>query len=258
MLDSSPMSDRKGVTCGTHGESPATFACRHLTRGVGCGYHASVDDPSDQWPDAWCDLCEEAFQTQGEWNDLSEKVADVKLMCSHCYDAARARNVQPPRLARGTRALLDATEAAALCHHATHEMQAAQAASEKRWGWGAMASWHFDDKASTLTFSDPTSPSIIADIRLVGSYSTRSNTFQWAWETFDDCAPDAREIARLRIFGEVRGLAKLTTATWNCDEAEGWEMASLAGYVLGTEAIYRAPFDHQRWFMLLSNLRHLN
>jgi hypothetical protein len=259
MLGSSPMSDSKRVTCGEHGETPATFACRHLTRGVACGYHASADDPGDQWPDAWCDLCEDAFQAEGgEWNDVSEKVADIKLMCTGCYDAARMRNAQPPRLARGARAQLSATEAAALFHHATHEMQAAQEASQKRWGWNAMAGWNFDDKAGTLTFSDPSRPSIVADVRLVGSYSTKSNTFQWAWQTFDECAPEAHEIARLRIFGEVRGVAKLTTATLKCDEAEGWEMASLAGYVLGTEAMYRAPFHHQRWFMLLSNLRHTN
>jgi hypothetical protein len=139
---------------------------------------------------------------------------------------------------------------------ATHEIQRLQEASQNRWGWNAMANWNFDDKASTLTFSDRTRPSIIADVRLVGSYSTKTSTFQWAWQTFDECASEARDIARLCIFGEVRGLSKLTTPNWKCDEAEGWAMASLAGYVLGTDALYRAPFDHQRWFMLLSNLRH--
>lgn len=253
------MSDSKLVTCGAHGETPSTFACRHLARGVACGYHASVEDPADKWPDAWCDRCDEAFRAAGdEWNDESERVADVKLMCTHCYEAARTRNRQPPPLARGARARLSADEADALFHHATHEMQAAQAASDKRWGWNGMAKWNFDDEANTLTFSDSAHPSIIADVRLVGSYSTKSNTFQWAWATFDECAPEVHDISRLRVFGEMRGLAKLTTANWKCDEADGWEIASLAGYLLGTEAVYRAPFDHQRWFMLLSNLRHEN
>jgi hypothetical protein len=39
------VSDSELVTCGTHGTTPSTFACRHLTRGVACGYHASVEDP---------------------------------------------------------------------------------------------------------------------------------------------------------------------------------------------------------------------
>ena len=64
------------------------------------------------------------------------------------------------------------------------------------------------------------------------------------------------EQARGRNYRQVEQmLAALTTDTRQCDEADGWEMASLAGYILGTDAIYRAPFAHQRWFMLLSNLR---
>jgi hypothetical protein len=179
-------------------------------------------------------------------------------MCTHCYEAARARNQLPPLHARGQGARLTANEGDTLIHHATHEMQAAQAASDKKWGWNGMAKWDFDGDASTLTFSDPARPSIVADVRLVGSFSTKSNTFQWAWETFDEGAPEGRPMGPLRVFGEVRGLVKLTTANWNAEEVDGWEMASLAGYLLGTEAIYRAPFDHVRWFMLLSNLRNTN
>lgn len=250
------VSDGERVTCGTHGETPATFACRHLTHGIACGYHSSADDPLDQWPDAWCDLCEEAFRAQGgQWNNVSEAVADIQLMCTGCYDAARTRNVQPPQFARGARTQLTSTEAATLFHHATHAMQSIQDASANRWGWNTMASWNFDDMANTLTFSDPARPAVTADVRLVGSYSTKSNTFQWAWKTFDECALEARDVARLRVFGEVRGLEQLITPTRNCDEAEAWEMASLAGYVMGTDALYRAPFAHQRWFVLLSNLR---
>lgn len=93
-------------------------------------------------------------------------------------------------------------------------------------------------------------------VRLVGSYSTKSNTFQWPWETFEEDTLEAQAISLLRVFGEVRGIRKLTTAKWECEEAEAWEMTSLAGYLLGGEALYRAPFDHLRWLMLLSNLRH--
>ena len=246
------------IECATHGTTPCTFACQHLTFGVACGYHAGADDPSDKWPDAWCDLCADTLRAAGgEWNEKAEKVAGIELMCSGCYEAARARNEHPPRHARGARTRLTKKETAALLLHATHEMQAAQAASDQRWRWNAMATWRFDDAASTLTFSDPASEAVIADVRLAGSYSTRTKTFQWAWETFDDGAPQARDVSRLRVFGDVRGIAKLTTPNWKCDdEVDGWEMASLAGYLLGAEALYRAPMQHVQWFMLLSKLRH--
>lgn len=92
-------------------------------------------------------------------------------MCTHCYDAARARNEYPPMLARGARAALTSSEFDKLVHHATH----------------------------------------------------------------------------------------VIPATRDCEEVDAWEMTSLCGYLLGTEAVYRAPFDEQqRWFMLQSNLRYSN
>ena len=66
------MSDAQKIICGAHGETPATFLCQHLSAGVACGFHVA-DAPGDPWPDAWCDLCEEAVQaTEGEWTDESE------------------------------------------------------------------------------------------------------------------------------------------------------------------------------------------
>jgi hypothetical protein len=253
------MSESKRVVCGKHGETPPTFACWHVTRGIACGFHASSEHPDERWPDAWCDLCEEAFQAAGgEWNDVSERQAAVQMMCTHCCETARDRNQRVPPLARGAAARLTAEASSALIRHAVHAGQAIQEVANGRWGWRGMARWDFDDKTSTLTFSDPRRPNLIADVRLVGSYSTRSGTFQWAWQTFDEAAPDAEAVSRLRVFGEVRGISHLTTPKIECDESHGWEMAALAGYILGAEGLYRAPIDHQRWFMLLSNWRVVN
>ena len=173
------MCESKRAVCGKHGETPTAFACWHVARGVSCGFPASGKTPDEKWPDAWCDLCEEAFQAAGGvWNDLSEKQAAIQVMCTHCYEEARDRNRRVPPLARGAAASLTDDEASELIHHAVHAGQALQEASDKRWGWRGMARWDFDHKASTLTFSDPKRPTAIADVQLVGSYSTKSGTFQ--------------------------------------------------------------------------------
>src|SRR5262249_54693015 len=151
----------ESVICGAHGETPATFMCRHLATGAACGFHASADDPEDRWPDAWCDLCEEAFQAEGgEWNDVSEAGLGIKLQCTHCYEDARARNVRVPALARGAATHLSDKEQTALVHHAVHALQAIQEATDGRWGFIGMARWNFDNHSRTLTFSDPQRPTL--------------------------------------------------------------------------------------------------
>ena len=248
------------MICGAHGETPTTFMCRHVATGVACGFHAAVDDAEDRWPDGWCDLCEEAFQDAGgEWNDVSSACLEAVALCTHCYEAARARNQSVPPLVRGARAHLTDEEQAALIHGAVHVLQDIQAASNRQWHFSGSGRWHFDEEPRpTLTFETLGHPTVIADVRYVGSYSTKSQTFQWAWATFDEGADQAVDIARLRVFGEVRGIARLTTPNWASDETDGWEMASLAGYVLRAEGLYRPPFDHLLWFMLLSNFRHVS
>jgi hypothetical protein len=254
---SAGMSESKTVICGAHGETPATYMCRHVAHGSACGFHASAEDPSDRWPDAWCDLCDEAFQAAGgEWNEASEASLDAKLLCTHCYADAQARNVRVPHLVRGASTRLTAAEQDALLHHAVHDQQAIQAAADDRWGFIRMARWDYKPETRTLTLSDPDKPTVIANVRHVGSYSTKSESFQWAWATYEPGAAEVEDISRLRVFGEVRGITRLTTPNWPADETDGWEMASLAGYILGAEGVYRPPFDHLRWFMLLSNLRH--
>lgn len=245
------------LICGAHGETPATFVCRHVADGVACGFHANPPAPDDPWPDAWCDLCEEAFQRGGgEWNEQNEGATDIKVLCTHCYEAARERNSKIPRLARGHAARLTEKEASRLIHRAVHAAQALQEKSDKKWRWQSMGRWDFDGEAGTLTFSDRSRATVVADIQLVGSYSKRSNTFQWAWETLGEDDSDAEVIARLRVFGEVRGIDQLTTPNWECDETTGWEMTALAAHVLGASGVYLAPMKrHLYWFMLLSNWR---
>jgi hypothetical protein len=126
-------------------------------------------------------------------------------------------------------------------------------------GWGDLGRWDYDADLGTLAFSVPQhEPSVVADVQLVGSFSTNTGTFQWAWETLDAADPQARAASQLRVFGEVRGFRRLTTASWPATETDGWEMTALAAYLCGADGFYRAPFDHLYWFMLLANWRRLH
>ena len=87
------MSDREHmVICHVHGVSYATFICQHLHFGQGLGFNQATEDPSDLYPDAWCDTCDALLQQEGEWTERLRTFADLTLLCAGCYDEVQERN----------------------------------------------------------------------------------------------------------------------------------------------------------------------
>jgi hypothetical protein len=243
------------LICGAHGETPVRYACRHVAGGVACGWHMADDDPEV----GWCDGCEERLEAAGEWT--SEHGKDLVVLCTYCFDEARTRNERLPDLVRGRAARLTPEEQRTLIQHAVHDTQARQKAADARWDLGMVvrpgvnARWDYDHDRRTLSFSNDGVAHAVADVRLVGSYSTKSSSFQWSWVLYETGDPFVRGIDDLPAFGVVRGIDKLSCERWDCEIVDAWEMTALAAYVVGCEAVYRAPFDHLYWFMLLDNFR---
>ena len=187
---------------------------------------------------------------------------DLVILCTHCWDEARARNENVPEFARGKNARLTEAEQHQLIHHAVHHLQAVQERAQARWqiGLGTSAKtfmrWDFDEDSRSLTFSEDGRPRVIAQVQMVGTYALKSGTFQWSWHTYGDrCDPIVGGLADLEGFGEVRGIERLQKVWWECDPDEGWEMTALAAYLFGCDAAYRAPMEHVNAFMLLSDMR---
>ncbi|HEY3360205.1 MAG TPA: hypothetical protein VGQ83_43540, partial [Polyangia bacterium] len=250
------MSDRnERVEC-DHGDGVATFVCRHLRDGVACGYHCGDDDPDDRWPDAWCDACEVARVREGGWNDAAEGEADISLVCQHGYEAAKERNARiPPPLAPGALGL-SAAAVRGLVEHASAWTRERQADAQREFDLGAHERWGADYAAARFTLGAPEHPTIVADLQLVGTFSKKTNSWLWSWNNEAIEPHLSEEVARLRALGEVRGIALLAQAYQeNVEEVDAWERASLACYLLGHQAVYRAPMDHRFLFMLLKNLR---
>lgn len=87
--------DNRRVHCERHGLKRPAFVCRHLVTGAGLGFVEPFGeqdaDASDEQA-AWCDRCEEARLAGGGWTPASEAAAGISLICSDCFEAARARN----------------------------------------------------------------------------------------------------------------------------------------------------------------------
>lgn len=69
--------------------------CQHLAASVRDGptnLGFVVPDPQEDEPQAWCVACETVRDAEGEWNDRSEAVAAVTMICAGCFEDARALN----------------------------------------------------------------------------------------------------------------------------------------------------------------------
>jgi len=86
----------KIVHCQIHGDRREAYVCDHLLRGSRQGFFAA-DEPENPHPDAWCSVCDQIRSTHGgadgEWNEKSEALLKVRLVCGDCYEEIKARNV---------------------------------------------------------------------------------------------------------------------------------------------------------------------
>jgi len=84
------------IQCETHGESQKAYVCVHLSReSHGLGFNRNNPNKENSWPDAWCDACESIREEHGGWDESSEKLTEIVLVCSGCYERARICNVRP-------------------------------------------------------------------------------------------------------------------------------------------------------------------
>jgi hypothetical protein len=250
------MSDAaKRVHCKLHSETPATFVCRHLRFGVGCGFHCSSADPGDRWPDAWCDSCEAAFQRHSEWRDSNEP--EISLLCTGCYEVARARNSYVPAPLVSGQLTVSDKEFAELAHQSCERSKLRQEAAKQAWPkFVAAKRWYLDEETRTIRFfDDPTREALVADATITGSFSRRSDSWMWVWANEEYADAERAKVAPVRVFGEVRGIEKLHTGHWAAEEIDGWEVTQIAADLLGAAAIYRVPVGHMFVFMLLNDFR---
>lgn len=137
-----------------------------------------------------------------------------------------------------------------------HEyMTLCQERLRKEFKLGEWPRYDWDQDTATLIFSDQSGPRVVATIEFVGSISTRSNSWLWAWanDSLDERVKG--RINKVREFGAERGLDQLTESLWEADEIDGWEMTSIAGRVLNAQGSYRTPKDSGFTYMLMMDIQ---
>jgi hypothetical protein len=80
----------KKVDCERHGKRFYAFVCQHLLVDKKIGFWEPFESDSTKEYEngelnAWCDECDKILMEQGEWNDISEGFAQIKLVCDICF-----------------------------------------------------------------------------------------------------------------------------------------------------------------------------
>lgn len=244
------MSDSENkVECNTHGTTDATFLCRHLVEGENLGFNIGYDpeNPDALCPDAWCDECEKVLDAEGAWNENSEKFADIKLLCSHCYEQIRERNwIQDDDvyhdLVRNSFSFIEPRHKEFLSKY--------KAGEHERWDWY--------QETAKLIFSHKGKPQVEADIHFSGTYSTKSETWMWAWanESLDERVKSSSR--QVKEIGEDLGLKQLVAGRYSATEVDGWEMTSVLAKHLNAIGVYRTQSDNGFIYMVVTKAKWIN
>ena len=83
------------VSCGSHGERVSAVVCAHMLqpRPYPAGFIENSSDPNDL--QAWCHLCEEKFEQEGDMTDAFREFNGVAVVCVVCYNEAKVRHTLP-------------------------------------------------------------------------------------------------------------------------------------------------------------------
>ena len=123
-------------------------------------------------------------------------------------------------------------EFAELVQRAHESLQAKQEILRRDFEIDEHERWDWDQETGQLVFSSKGEARIVADIQFVGSTSTVSGTWLWAWgnpRTLEQMTLDSLEV---KDFGIERGFPKLAEAKWEADEQDGWDMTAVAALSL--------------------------
>jgi hypothetical protein len=124
---------------------------------------------------------------------------------------------------------------------------------EYRLGHWPRYDWY--QETQQLVFSENRVAKVVADIQFVGSVSTESDTWLWAWAN-DSVDPQlSTSMSVVRNFGEEHGFEHLISKKWHAHEVDGWEMTSIAAFLLKARGAYRTPKGTGFTFMIMTDVR---
>jgi hypothetical protein len=235
------------LDCAQHGKAHTTYVCEHLIAEPVQKWHCDYPDADNPRPDAWCAVCDAHYQAAGEWNESNENLVPIKLLCHGCYDDARSAS-----LGRMNGELL--TKWNDFLDTCYEDLQKKNAQLNQEFDLGSHKRYDWDQASGELVFSNNGVAAVIAKIDFIGSYSSKTDTWLWAWANFHLLENVRTSVQAVRDFGELHDYPCLTTPKWAAEKVNAWEMAAVAACVLNARGVYQSPFEGGASFLLIREI----
>lgn len=133
-------------------------------------------------------------------------------------------------------------------------LRARQAELDAEYRLGNWPRYDWDQETRQLLFSEAEVTKVIAEVQFVGSISTVSDTWLWSWAN-DSVDPQlSASMSAVRRYGEEHGFEHLVSKKWHAHQVDGWEMTSIAAFILKARGAYRTPKDTGFTFMVMTNV----
>ena len=191
-----------------------------------------------------------SHDNDGDWQMLcgtTSEAADGRVVCRDQADSAWIREPNPEFEESAEWDQFVATAVEYLC--------ARQDRFSVEFELDSWERYDYDQEEGTIKFSSFGKVGVIADIQVVGSTSKSGGTWLWSSNN-ESILPQCKGgLDVVRTLGDRHGYQRLVTDKWPADEQDGWEMAAVASFVLGSEGAYRVPDDNGALFLVLHNLR---
>jgi hypothetical protein len=130
----------------------------------------------------------------------------------------------------------------AFVQQATEQLRAKQEQLTKGYGLGTYPDFWFDQEKGTLQFKDSCGHvGVEATIIPIGSFSTKSLTWQWAWANESVVGRLREKAESMKGLYELTGMNVFQTPVIEADEPMAWELAAMSVRYLESVGVYRMP-----------------
>jgi hypothetical protein len=134
------------------------------------------------------------------------------------------------------------------------ELKEKIAAIQHQWSLPRYSRFDFDQDKGQLIFSGDMPSVVLCEVQVIGSFSTKELTWEWAWNNpyiEDKLKTDSLAI---REYGNKHGIERLKTADWPATEDDGWDMTAIGAHVCSASGAYRMPSENVMIFMLIEQI----